>query len=146
MAQDLFTTGEAAEQTGIPEGTIRSWMSRRPGAFTIDVDIIVEKSGRKMWTEAGLATLRQQRGTADESPGASYLDDILEPLLDAGSKQLAHYYFQQLPLRTLRRIQLMMANPSDEERQIVQQAVDQAINQGTTALLPQYVRLEPDGD
>ena len=143
---ELYTTGQAAEKTGIPEGTIRSWMSRRPGTFTIGVDIIVEESGRKMWTETGLTTLQKQRGDADESPGATSFDDILEPLLDDGSRQLAYKFFEQLPLRTLHRIQLMMANPSDEERQIVQQAVDRAINQGTIALLPQYVRLQPDGD
>ncbi|MDJ0674388.1 MAG: hypothetical protein QNJ36_03130 [Calothrix sp. MO_167.B42] len=150
MAQKLFTTAEAAKQTGIPEGTIRSWMSRRPGAFTIDVDVVIEKeSGRKMWTETGLQALLRERGITEESPedsSATTLEAMLEPLLEETSKQLAHKFFEQLPLRTLRRIQMMMANPSEEEQQIVQQAVDAAINQGSIALQPQYMRLQPDGD
>lgn len=140
-----YTTSQASQETKIPEGTIRSWMSRRPGVFEIGTDIIIEKSGRKMWTAAGLKTLLNQKETPGEETDTSSMDEILEPLLDIASKQLAHKYFEQLPIRTLRRIQMMMLHPSEEERILVQRAVDAAIAQGIIILTPDFVRFG-DGD
>ena len=55
----LYTTPEASKTTGIPEGTIRSWLSRYPEAFQPDIHL-AQQEGKKLWTEAGLELLRQR--------------------------------------------------------------------------------------
>lgn len=138
---NLYTTPEASKETGIPEGTIRSWLSRHPGVFEIGNHIIVEDSGRKLWTEAGLQLLRNRatenaaENAAETDAAMGIDDDILEPLLQAGEERLAMKFFQLLPERTLARIRRMLINPTQEEREIVHQSTQAAIAAGTQHLL-----------
>jgi hypothetical protein len=145
---NLYTTPEAARETGIPEGTIRSWLSRHPGVFEIGVHIILEESGRKMWTETGLQLLRSRatenaaNDVAENDAATGIDDDILEPLLQAGEERLAIKFFQVLPERTLARIRRMLTNPTEEERELVHQSTQAAIAAGTHHLLnPETRRL-----
>lgn len=147
--QQLYTTPEASRETGIPEGTIRSWLSRYPGVFQVNIHLIIEESGRKMWTAAGLELLRS-RTTAPENatPDAANFDadDLLEALLEQDSQQLAYAYYRLLPQRTLQRIKQMRCNPTPEDREIVTNSVRGAINAGTShLLLPTYQPLLLEG-
>ncbi|MFK0735225.1 MAG: hypothetical protein ACIWVG_29510 [Gloeotrichia echinulata HAB0833] len=149
MEQTLYTTPQAAKETGIPEGTIRSWLSRYPGLFVSDVHIIIEESGRKMWTREGIELLRSRSDSegisrSSETENATETDatfnassEILEPLLDEASTQLALEFFRQLPTRTATRIRAMINSPTPEERVLVSESMKGAIATGVTYLLPQ---------
>ncbi len=148
--QQLYTTPEASKETGIPEGTIRSWLSRYPGVFQVDIHIVIEETGRKMWTVAGLDLLRSRK-TAGENAAPDVAnfdaDDLLETLLDQDSQQLARTYYQMLPMRTLQRIREMRLNPTPEDREIVANSVRSALNAGTShLLLPTYQPLLLEGE
>ncbi|GAX46409.1 hypothetical protein NIES4075_74330 [Tolypothrix sp. NIES-4075] len=146
----LYTTPEASKETGVPEGTIRSWLSRYPGVFQVDVHIIIEDTGRKMWTVAGLELLRSRKTAGENAtPGVANFDadDLLEALLEQDSQQLARAYYQMLPLRTLQRIKQMRCNPTAEDRGIVTNSVRSALNAGTShLLLPTYQPLLLEGE
>ncbi|YAF95162.1 MAG: hypothetical protein AB3A66_21700 [Nodularia sp. CChRGM 3473] len=143
----LYTTPEASRETNIPESTIRSWLRRHPGVFLVDVHVVVEDSGRKMWTEAGLELLRSRASeNAPDDDANSDADDLLEALLDHDSQQLAREYWRQLPGRVLQRIKQMRDNPTPEDREIVTISVRAAINAGTShLLLPTYQPMLLDG-
>ncbi|MBD2609520.1 MerR family transcriptional regulator [Scytonema hofmannii FACHB-248] len=148
--QQLYTTPEASKETGIPDGTIRSWLTRYPGLFQVGIHIVIEETGRKMWTVAGLDLLRSRK-TAGETatPGAANFEaeDLLEALLENDSQQLAIAYYQMLPLRTLQRIKQMRCNPTPEDREIVANSVRSALNAGTShLLLPTYQPLLLEGE
>lgn len=146
--QNLYTTPEASRETGIPESTIRSWMRRHPGVFQIDTHVVVEESGRKLWTEAGLELLRSrasENATADDAETDA--TDLLEELLEGHAQQLAREYWRLLPGRVLHRIRQMQNNPTPEEREIVQTSIRAAINAGTShLLLPTYQPMLLEGD
>jgi hypothetical protein len=148
--QQLYTTPEASKETGIPEGTIRSWLSRYPGLFQIDIHVVIEETGRKMWTAAGLDMLRSRKTAGENAtPDAANFDaeDLLEALLDQDSEQLARAYYQMLPIRTLQRIREMRLNPTPEDKQIVANSVRSALNAGTShLLLPTYQPLLLEGE
>ncbi|WP_414579637.1 hypothetical protein [Anabaena sp. CCY 9402-a] len=146
--QNLHTTPEASRETGIPESTIRSWMRRHPGVFQIDVHVIVEESGRKLWTEAGLDLLRSRAAeNAPEEDAETDAPDFLESLLEGHAQQLAREYWRLLPGRVLHRIRQMRDNPTPEDREIVQTSVRAAINAGTShLLLPTYQPILLEGD
>jgi hypothetical protein len=151
MSQQLYTTPEASKITGIPEGTIRSWMSRHPGIFQVDVHVVVEESGRKLWTEAGLELLRSRSGNATENAADDVAETdagtFLEELLDHDSQQLAREYWRLLPGRVLHRIRQMRDNPTPEDREIVATSVRAAINAGTShLLLPVYQPMLLEGE
>ncbi|MBW4556401.1 MAG: hypothetical protein KME59_10755 [Trichormus sp. ATA11-4-KO1] len=143
----LYTTPEASRETNIPESTIRSWLRRHPGVFLVDVHVVVEDSGRKMWTEAGLELLRSRASeNATDDDANPDTDDLLEALLDHDSQQLAREYWRQLPGRVLQRIKQMRDNPTPEDREIVTISVRAAINAGTShLLLPTYQPMLLDG-
>lgn len=150
---ETYTTRQAAEKTGIPIGTIRSWMSRCPGLFKQDIHFVIEESGRKMWTSTGIEFLKTRPATAksteqptndDDSNSKADFSDFLEPILEAASKQLAYQFWQELPVRTLQRIQQMRIAPTEEEREIMQQSVDGALRIGTFELAPTYIRGLPN--
>ncbi|WP_414572713.1 hypothetical protein [Nostoc sp. CCY 9925] len=144
MTQQLYTTPEAAELTGIKEATIRSWLRRHPQVFQLDVHLVVDEHGQKLWTDAGIDLLRSRApknaldndanfDTDDDAP------DLLESLLEDSAQQLARQYWRLLPGRVLHRIKQMKDNPTPEERKIVQTSVRAAINSGTAhLLLPTY--------
>ncbi|MBD2438269.1 helix-turn-helix domain-containing protein [Nostoc sp. FACHB-110] len=142
----LYTTPEAAEITGIKESTIRSWLRRHPEVFQIDVHVVVDEHGQKLWTEAGIEMLRSRRtapknatGNDAESDADDDAVDFLESLLETDAQALALEYWRQLPGRVLRRIKLMREQPTPEERVIVANSVRAALNAGTNhLLLPVY--------
>jgi hypothetical protein len=139
--QKLYTTPEAAKVTGIPESTIRSWMRRHPEVFQLDIHVIAEESGRKLWTEAGIELLRSRIAPDFAPDNSAELDaensanELLEALLEHDARVLAVEYWRQLPGRVLHRIKLMQQNPTPEDRQIVQTAKQAALNTGTSHLL-----------
>jgi hypothetical protein len=102
---NLHTTPEASKLTGIPESTIRSWLSRHSQAFEIGIHLIIEDSGRKMWTDAGIELLRS-RATQNATVNVADSDavDVLDELLDHDSEILADEYYRQLPGRLLSKI------------------------------------------
>lgn len=144
--QQLYTTPEAAKETGIPEGTIRSWLTRYPKVFQANVHLVIEESGRKMWTYAGLELLRNRysatkNATPDvaENNAENDASDLLETLLEQDATQLARTYWQLLPGRVLHRIKQMRFNPTEEDKKIVTLSLQSAINAGTShLLLPTY--------
>lgn len=144
--QNLYTTPEASELTGIKESTIRSWLRRHPEVFQFDVHLIQDKHGQKLWTEAGIELLQSRRAAPKNAPtddANSDADDdtatLLESLLDHDAQVLAQEYWRQLPGRVLHRIKQMRKNPTPEEREIVTTSVRAAINAGTSGLLlPTY--------
>ena len=148
IMQQLYTTPQAAEKTGIPAGTIRSWLSRYTDVFKVNTHIVIEDSGRKMWTEEGISLLQSRKNEADNATvdvaqndtqdqiQADFDERILEPMLEAGAETLAVKFFQLLPKRTVSRIQQMLTNPTPEDRELVEQSVNTAIASGTVYLLP----------
>jgi hypothetical protein len=153
--QNLYTTPEAARETGIPESTIRSWMRRHPEVFQFNVHVVADDHGVKLWTQAGIELLESRRATKDateedaENDAESDAPDLLESLLKEDAQRLANEYWRLLPGRTLQRIKQMRDNPTPEQRQIVQLSVRAAINAGTEhLLLPTYQPrlLEGGGD
>ena len=150
MEQTLYTTPQAAEKTEIPEGTIRSWLSRYPGLFVENIHIVIELSGRKLWTEKGLELLRNRKGegetaTENAAPTDSFTDttenEILEPMLDTASRKLAVRFFQLLPSRVANEIRAMVSNPESEGGRLAQEAMQTAIAGGVLLQLPESRRL-----
>ncbi|OUL36372.1 hypothetical protein BV372_08115 [Nostoc sp. T09] len=143
---NLYTTPEAARETGIPEGTIRSWLTRKRGEFLIDTHIVIEEgTGRKLWTEVGLELLRSRAGNpSDEEITSEEPEDfdnlVLDPIVEATTERLAIRYFQLLPARTIARIQQMLTNPTPEERELVETSIQNAIAAGTHHLLNSQTR------
>lgn len=143
--QNLYTTPEAARETGIPESTIRSWLRRHPEVFQFEVHVVADEHGQKLWTEAGIALLHTRRATKNatdddaEINAESDAPDLLEALLDRDSQQLAEQYWRLLAGRTVQRIKKMRDNPTPRERQIVETSVSAALKAGTEhLLLPTY--------
>jgi hypothetical protein len=146
LEQRLYTTPEASKETGIAEGTIRSWLSRHAGVFEIDRHVVIDESGRKLWTEEGLNLLRSRSGSGDKSAEnatatAAKSDsftspqDFLEEVLEDSATQLALRFYQELPSRTLQRIQQMMQNPTQEEKELIKTSVQSALAIGRLQLL-----------
>lgn len=138
---NLYTTPEAAKLTGIPENTIRSWMRRHPDVFHTDLHVIIEQSGRKLWTDAGIELLQSRNASipALEVDAETDADNLLELILDHDASQLAREYWRQLPARVLHRIKQMKTNPTPEDRELVQASFRAAITAGThNLLLPTY--------
>lgn len=142
---NLYTTPDAARETGIPESTIRSWLRRHPEVFQFDVHVVSDEHGQKLWTEAGIELLHSRRAsktaTDDDAnfDAESDIPDLLESLLEEDAQRLASEYWRLLPGRTLQHIKQMRDNPTPEQRQIVQTSVRAAINAGTEhLLLPTY--------
>jgi hypothetical protein len=144
--QNLYTTPEASDITGIKERTIRSWLRRHPEVFQMDIHVVVDEHGQKLWTEAGIEILRSRRtasknATADDAENDATDDapDFLESLIETDAQRLALEYWRQLPNRVLRRIKQMREQPTPEERVIVATSVRAALNAGTEhLLLPTY--------
>ncbi|MEH2001092.1 MAG: hypothetical protein V7L00_20475 [Nostoc sp.] len=145
MQQNLYTTPEAARETGIPESTIRSWLRRYPEVFQFEVHVVSDEHGQKLWTQAGIELLHSRRASKNATEDDAEFDaesdapDLLESLLEEDAQRLANEYWRLLPGRTLQRIKQMRNNPTPEQRQIVQTSVRAAINAGTEhLLLPTY--------
>lgn len=138
-----YTTTEAAEVTSIPEGTIRSWMSRHPGKFIENLHFVIEADGRKMWTSNGVEFLKTRPINANEDVPEP--DTLIETLLDEAAGYYANRFFQELPSRVIRRIQQMRTNPTEQEKALIEQSTQTALSIGTFSLLPNYMRL-PDGE
>lgn len=150
---ETYTTQQAAEITDIPIGTIRSWMSRCPGLFKQNIHFVIEESGRKMWTPTGIEFLKTRPTTLksteeptndDDSGTEADFSGFLEPILEAASNQLAYQFWRELPVRTLQRIQQMRTAPTVEERELMQQSVDDSLRIGTFELAPTYIRGLPN--
>jgi DNA-binding transcriptional MerR regulator len=151
--QNLYTTPEAARETGIPESTIRSWLRRHPEVFQFDVHVVSDEHGQKLWTEAGIELLHSRRATKSATDDDAEIDaesdapDLLESLLEEDSQRLANEYYRQLPGRTLRRIKQMRVNPTPKQRQIVELSFRAALNAGTEhLLLPTYQPMLLEGE
>jgi hypothetical protein len=124
-------------------------LSRHPEVFQVDVHVVIEESGRKLWTDAGIELLRSRRATenAAENDADFSANDLLESLLENDSTALAREYWRQLPGRVLHRIRQMRDNPTPQDREIVQTSLRAALNAGTThLLLPTYQPMLLEGD
>ena len=42
----LYTTAEASEKTGIPQGTIRSWLTRHSELFQVETHVQIDEHGK----------------------------------------------------------------------------------------------------
>ncbi|MEH2319585.1 hypothetical protein [Nostoc sp.] len=147
--QNLYTTPEAAKITGIPQSTIRSWMSRHAEVFQVDIHVAIDEHGQKLWTDLGIELLHSRRASknATDDDAESDAPDLLESLLEADAQQLAEQYWRLLPGRTLQRIKQMRDNPTPQERGIVELSVRAALNAGTEhLLLPTYQPMLTGGD
>jgi hypothetical protein len=151
--QNLYTTPEASEITGIKESTIRSWLRRHAELFQFDIHLIQDEHGQKLWTEAGIELLRSRRTAPKNAQSADAdfdADDdttLLESLLEHDAQVLAQEYWRLLPGRVLHRIKQMRENPTPEEREIVATSVRAALNAGTThLLLPVYQPMLLEGE
>ncbi|WP_414544299.1 hypothetical protein [Nostoc sp. CCY0012] len=146
MESQLYTTPEASKETNIPESTIRSWLTRYPDIFQMNIHLVMDEHSQKLWTQAGIEMLRSRRGasknaTDDVANSDSETDatNVLESLLEESATQLAREYWRLLPGRVLHRIKQMRENPTPEERQIVTVSVRAAVEAGTEhLLLPSY--------
>jgi len=123
---NLYTTPEASKLTGIPDGTIRSWLSRYPQIFVVDTHVIIEKTGRKMWTDAGVELLRSRASqNAADKVADSDAVDVLDDLLEHDSEVLADEYYRQLPGRLLSKIRSRKLNQDQSYRTAVATVVQQ---------------------
>ncbi|NJN13663.1 MAG: hypothetical protein HC815_39550 [Richelia sp. RM1_1_1] len=140
-----YTTSEASQKTGIPEGTIRSWLVRHPELFQVDVHVKIDQNGRKLWTNEGINQLLAKKNpnpseslpsveTGEES--TEEYQTVLEELLEAGAERLAYRYFELLPYRLILRIQRMLSNPTPEEKTLIGDSVKNALGSGVGYLLP----------
>jgi hypothetical protein len=131
------TTPEVAQQIGVAESTIRSWLSR----YTCFVDghhYIKDEHGRTLWLEAGIEFLTSNSGNfstvadvATVEPG----EEIINPILDASAEKLAYLYFEKLPERVILRIQQILNNPTPQDQEVLQQAMQRSIAAGATHLI-----------
>lgn len=144
----LYTTSEAAKATGIPEGTIRAWLSRYSEVFLPDVHLVIE-NGKKFWTQKGIELLQSRRATEKATPFTANGDAvttedaissaanndaavpphvaILESYLDATASSLATTFWQQLPGRTLQHIQRIANSPLPQESETLHRSVRQVL-------------------
>jgi hypothetical protein len=102
---NLYSTPEASKLTGIPEGTIRSWLTRYPEIFQLNIHLVADDNGRKLWTEKGIDVLRSRATkNATQNVADSDASDILDALLEHDADVLADEYYRQLPGRLLGKI------------------------------------------
>jgi hypothetical protein len=131
------TTPEVAQEIGVVESTVRSWLSRYT-CFVEGHHYIKEENGRTLWLEAGVEFLKTKSGEFSTvaaietvNPG----EEIIEPLLSATAQKLAYLYFEKLPQRTVERIQQMLNNPTPEDQEVIQKAMQHSIAAGATHLI-----------
>lgn len=139
---ELLTTKQVSEQLKIPASTIRSWLTRYPDLFHLEIHLVKDENGRNLWTKSGVDLLRSRKN-ADENAAPVAADeaaeDLLEAVLDRDSDILATRYYERLPLVTLQKIKNWRLNPTPEQRQIVTRSVQNALTVGTQhLLLPDY--------
>ncbi|AFZ01616.1 helix-turn-helix domain-containing protein [Calothrix sp. PCC 6303] len=131
------TTPEVAQEIGVAESTVRSWLSRYT-CFVEGHHYIKEESGRTLWLEAGVEFLKTKSGefsTATETVTINPGEEIIEPILEATAQQLAYIYFEKLPQRVVERIQQMLSNPSPQDAEVLQRAMQRSIAAGATHLI-----------
>jgi predicted transcriptional regulator len=131
------TTPEVAQEIGVAESTVRSWLSRYT-CFVEGHHYIKEESGRTLWLEAGVEFRKTKSGefsTVTEIETINPGEEIVEALLSATAQKLAYLYFEKLPQRTVERIQQMLSNPSSEDQEVLQRAMEQSITAGATHLI-----------
>lgn len=148
---ELLTTKQVSEQLQIPASTIRSWLTRYPQLFQLEVHLVKDSSGRNLWTKEGVDLLRNRKNADDNAAPAAAdhaAEDLLEAVLDRDSDILASRYYERLPLVTLQKIKNWRLNPTPEQRQIVTASVQNALTVGTQhLLLPDYEpRFLPGGN
>lgn len=140
----LYTTAEVSEKTGIPQGTIRSWLTRHPELFQVNEHVQIDEHGRKLWTPEGIKQLlkRKDSSTEEQSEEVEITENnyLLEKLLEAGAEQLATIFFEQLPKKTVERISRMLSNPTPEEKELINSSVNRALNSGVNYLDPKPMR------
>ena len=144
MSDKLYTTSEASEKTGIPQSTIRSWLTRYPDQFQVEVHVKIDEHQRKLWTPEGIKQLlkRKDSNTEDTSNEVNVIQNnhLLEKLLEAGAEQLATIFFEQLPKRTIERISRMLSSPTPEEKELIETSVNSALKSGVSYLDPKPMR------
>lgn len=136
----LYTTSEASEKTGIPQGTIRSWLTRHSELFQVETHVQIDEHGRKLWTPEGIKLLLKRKDSSAEEVSEEVKitenNHLLEKLLETGAEQLAIIFFEQLPRRTVERIGGMLNNPTPEEKEMIEGSVNRALNSGVNYLAP----------
>ena len=144
MSNKLYTTPEASEKTGIPQSTIRSWLTRYPEQFQLEIHVQIDEHQRKLWTQEGIKQLlkRKDSSTEEVSEEVNITENnhLLEKLLEAGAEQMATIFFEQLPTRTVERISRMLSNPTPEEKVLIDNSVNSALNSGVNYLDPKPMR------
>lgn len=134
----LYTTPQASELTGVNVKTLRTWLVRYPEVFRLDVHLIIDENGRKLWTEEGIERIRQHQAgeSFSESPEDSepdageYYDQLIEPLLEIAAEQLAHKFLKKLPQRVLLRVRQIVTNPTEEDKEALAQARANTLQSG----------------
>ena len=86
--QQLYTNVEAASLLGIPDATIRSWLSRYPEAFQIGTHLI-EEGKKKLWTEQGLELLRQRAAENAAKDAVTSDASATQPAIETAAKSVA---------------------------------------------------------
>lgn len=127
----VYSTSQASEVTGIPSGTIRSWLSRHQEIFLLGVHLIKDEHGRNLWTDAGIELLRQRaanNATETATPNDAFFDAgtdaISQEYLNLAADVRAKYILRELPMRTLQRLRELISD-SPEVRESLQSTIYQ---------------------
>ena len=127
----LYTTTQASEVTGIPSGTIRSWLSRHSEIFLLGVHLVKDEHGRNLWTDAGIELLKQratnsaaETATPNDAFFDAGTDAIANQFLDLAADIRARHILRELPLRTLARLRELISD-SPEVRDSLQSTIHQ---------------------
>ena len=134
----VYTTPQAAEVTGVNVKTLRSWLTRYPEVFRLDVHVVIDENGRKLWTEEGIERIRQHQSGESfsessedaELDAGEYYDQLLEPLLEVATQQLAYKFLEKLPQRVLLRVRQIVTNPTEEDKEALAIARAKTLHQG----------------
>ena len=147
--QQLYTTPEAAKATGIPEGTIRAWLSRHAQIFQPE-HLVIDDSGKKLWTDQGIELLQSRRATENaasftansdagaiegaynaansDAGGKPFHDAIVDGFADRVARELAATVCQRLPGQTLHHIHRILNSPLPQEKEKLHQSMQQAMH------------------
>lgn len=136
LPKTVLTTPQVAAEIGVAESTVRSWLSRHT-CFVEGYHYIKEDSGRTLWLEEGVNFLKSRSGefSEPEPDTVTFSDDVIDPLIEATAQALAYRYLEKLPSRTVQRIKQILSNPTEQDKEVLQRAVQQSINDGAFVLI-----------
>jgi|GEM_PF-6269100 len=134
----VYQTAQVAKLLGVSDSTIRGYKLKHQDALVEGVHWCCD-NGANLWTDAGIAKLRELRGDAPQTPALEGVDT--ETLVHLAMQRTAG---EALPIAAqvyqaalVQNIQRILSNPTDSERAAIQQCINPAIS----ALLETVVRL-----